>query len=101
MNFPPSSLDDLIDFFAHEKLSDRIKSWHLHSRTISQNFRKFGSGDFELLPFFSSDDPTDKNAFGQFGWFSREGSQIFVIDRKLQDICTSFHFMLKIRYNMV
>ncbi len=72
MKFPPSSTDDLIDFFAHEKLTDHIKSWHLQLRTMSQNFRKFGSGDFELLPFFSSNDPTDK--FGQFGWFSRVGS---------------------------
>ncbi len=38
---------------------------------MSQNFRKFGSGDFELLPFFSSNEPTDKTAFGQFGWFSQ------------------------------
>ncbi len=74
MKFPPSPLDDLIDSFAHEKLTDHIKSWHSHSQTMSQNFRKFGSGDFELLLFFSSNEPTDKNAFGQFGWFSCVGS---------------------------
>ncbi len=77
MKFPPPSIDDLINFFVHEKLTDLIKSWHLHSRNMSQNFRKFGSGDFELLPFFPSNDPTDKNVFGQFGWFSRVGSHIF------------------------
>ncbi len=76
MKFPPSSLEDLIDFFAHEKLTDHIKSWHLHSRTMSQNFRKFGSSDFGLLPFFSLNDPTDKNALRQFGWFSRVGLHI-------------------------
>ncbi len=27
MKFPLSSLDDLIDFLAHEKLTDHIKSW--------------------------------------------------------------------------
>ncbi len=32
MKFPPFSLDDLIDFFLHEKLTDHIKSWHLHSQ---------------------------------------------------------------------
>ncbi len=47
MKFPPFLLDDLIDFYAHEKLTDHIKSWHLHSRTMTQNLRKFGSGDFE------------------------------------------------------
>ncbi len=40
---------------------------------MSLNCRKIGSGDFELLPFLSLNDPTDKNAFGQFGWFSRVG----------------------------
>ncbi len=74
--FPSSSLDDLIDFLEHEKLTDHIKSWHLHSRTVLQNFRKMGSSDFVLLPFPSSHDPTDKNAFGRFGWFSRVGSHI-------------------------
>ncbi len=38
MKFQPSSPDDLIDFFAHGKLTDHIKSWHLHSQTMSQNF---------------------------------------------------------------
>ncbi len=76
MKFLLSSLGDLIDFFAHEKLTDHIKSLHLQSRIMSQSLRKFGSGDFELLPFFSSNDSTDKNAFGQFGWFSRVGSHM-------------------------
>ncbi len=68
MKFPPSSIDDfIIVFSAHEKLTDHIKSWHLHSRAMSQNFRKINSGDFELLPFVFLNDPTDKNAFGQFG----------------------------------
>ncbi len=39
-------------------------------------FQEIQSGDFELLPLFSSNNPTDKNAFGQFGWFSRVRSQI-------------------------
>ncbi len=43
---------------------------------MSQNFRELCSGDFELLPFLSLNDPTDENAFGQFGWFSRVGSHI-------------------------
>ncbi len=43
---------------------------------MSQNFRKINSGDFKLLPFFSLSDPTDKNAFGQFGWFSRVWSHL-------------------------
>ncbi len=76
MKFPPSSVDDLIDFLEHEKLTDHIKSWHLHSRLMSQNFKKTGSADFELFPFLSLNDPTDKNAFGPFGWFSRIGSHI-------------------------
>ncbi len=80
MKYPPSSPDDLIDFFVNEKLTDHIKSWHLHSRTMSQNFRKFGSSDFELLSFFSSNDSTDENAFGQFSWFSPVGSH-FDINR--------------------
>ncbi len=50
---------------------------------MSQNFRK-GSDDFDLLPFFSSNDPTDKNAFGQFGWFSCVGSHIFELVQPLQ-----------------
>ncbi len=73
MKFPPSSLDYLIVFSAHEKLTDHIKSWYLHLGTILQNFRKIGSGVLELLPFLSLNDPIDKNAFGQFGWFSRNG----------------------------
>ncbi len=76
MKFPQSSLDDLFDFLAHEKLTHHIKSWRLHSRTLSQNFRRFGSGDFELLPFLSLNDPTDKNAFEQFDWFFHVGSHI-------------------------
>ncbi len=56
---------------------------------MSQNFRKFGSGDFELLPFFSSNDPTDENAFGQFGWFSGVGSQI---NEKKKKVCKNFGF---------
>ncbi len=84
MKFPPSSIVDLIDFFVHENWTDHVKSWHLHSRIMSKNFRKFGSGDFELLlPFFSSNDPTDKNVFGQFGWFSRVGSHINYIQTHL------------------
>ncbi len=67
MKFSPSSLDNLIDFLVHEKLIDLVKRWHLHSQTMSQNFRKIGSGNFELLPFLSLNDPTNKNAFGQFG----------------------------------
>ncbi len=43
---------------------------------MSQNLRKISLGDFELLPFLSLNDPTDKNAFGQFGRFSRIGSHI-------------------------
>ncbi len=43
---------------------------------MSQNFRKIGSGDFELLPFLYLNDPTDKNAFGQFGWFSVIGAHV-------------------------
>ncbi len=74
--FPPSSMDDFIDFLAHEKLTNHLKIWHLHSRTMLQNFRKIDSGDFKLLPVVSLNDPTDKNAFGQFGWFSRVGSHI-------------------------
>ncbi len=66
--FPQSSLDDIIDFLAHEKLTDQVKIWHLHSRTMLQNFRKISSGDFKLSPFLSLNDSTDKNAFGQFGW---------------------------------
>ncbi len=62
-----------IVFSAHEKLIDRIKSWHLHSSAMSQNFREISSDVLELLPFFSLNDPTDKNAFGQFGWFSSVG----------------------------
>ncbi len=73
MKFPTSSLDDLIDFLAYEKLTDHIKSW--------QNFRKFCSGYFELLPFLSSNDPTDKNAFGQFGWFSRVRSHMYLYSK--------------------
>ncbi len=60
---PPSSLDDLIDFLVNEKLTDHIESWHLHSPTMSQNFRKIGSDDFGLLPFLSLNDPIDINAF--------------------------------------
>ncbi len=73
--FPTPSLDDLIDFLRHEKLTDHIKSWHLHSQTISQNLRKIGFGNFDL-PFLSLNDLTNKNAFGQFGWFNRVGSHI-------------------------
>ncbi len=63
MKFPPSSLDDLIVFSLHEKLTDLIKSWHLHSRTMSQNFKEIGSGDFEILSFLFLNDPTDKIGF--------------------------------------
>ncbi len=111
MKFPPSLLDDLIDFLVHEKVTDHTKSWHLHSRTMLQNFRKISSGDFEILPFLSLNDPTDKNAFGQFGWFSRIGSHFytyikmhphyaawqntthrsFVVWQKLLGICCQFY----------
>ncbi len=43
---------------------------------MSQNFKKIDSGVFELLPSLSLNDPTDKNAFGQCGWFSRVVSQM-------------------------
>ncbi len=79
MTFPPFSLDDLmIVFSAHEKLTDHVKSWHLHSQTMSQNFKKIGSSVLELLPFFSSNDPADNNAFGQFRWFSHIGSRMCI-----------------------
>ncbi len=78
MKFPSFLLNDVIVFSAHEKLIDHIKSWHLHSQTMSQHFREIGSSFLELLPFFSLNDPTDKNAFGQFGWFSRSGSHMIL-----------------------
>ncbi len=38
----PSSLDDLIVISGPEKLTDHIKTWHLHSRAMSQKiFIKF------------------------------------------------------------
>ncbi len=67
----------------YEKLDDHIKSWHLHSRTMSQNFRKINSGCFELLPSLFLNDPTDKNAFEQFGWFCHiESHMSFKLLRK-------------------
>ncbi len=51
MKFPPSSLDDLIGFFSHEKLTDHIKSWHLHSRTMSQNL---GNSAQAILSYYLS-----------------------------------------------
>ncbi len=57
MKFPPLSLDDLIVLSPYEKLTDHIKSWHLHSQIMSQNFKKIGSAVLELLPFFSFNDP--------------------------------------------
>ncbi len=74
--FPPFSLDDLIVISVHEKLTDHIKSWHLHLQTMPQNFRKIASSILGLLPFLSLNDPIHKNAFGQFGWFSYVESHI-------------------------
>ncbi len=71
--FPPSSPDDLIDFLADEKLTDDIKNWHLYSRTMSQNGK---SGKVSLSYDLSLNNSTDKNVFGQFGWFSRIGSHM-------------------------
>ncbi len=78
----------------HEELTDHIKSWHLHLRTMSQNFRKIGSGLFKLLPFLSLNDPTDKNAFGQFGYFSRVGSHLIIYwSGSIKNIHLCFHLI--------
>ncbi len=74
--FPPSALDDLIVFSRLEKLTDHIRRWHLHLRTMPQNFRKISSGILELLHFLSLNNPTDRNAFRHFGWFSRTRSHV-------------------------
>ncbi len=51
MKFPPSSLGDLTDFFAHEKLTYHIKSWHL----IQEQCHKISRNSIpEILSYYLS-----------------------------------------------
>ncbi len=59
MKFPSSSLDDLIDFLAQEKLTDHIKSWHC----IREQCHKISGKSVQAI-LSSLNDPTDKTAFG-------------------------------------
>ncbi len=52
------------------RLSNHTESWHLHSLSVPQNFRKIVTHILKLLQFLILNTPTDKNAFGQFGGFS-------------------------------
>ncbi len=81
MHIKPTAPHHTTVLIASVKKNSTIRSFtHVISVRLSKNLAKDGTmarkGCFTLLPFLSSHDPTDKNAFGQFGWFSCVGSHI-------------------------
>ncbi len=53
-----------------------MKSWHLNSQTMPQNFSKIGSHILKFIHFLTLNTPADKNVFTQFGGFSLIGSNM-------------------------